>query len=215
MVLRISEHPKRLGNLYSPLLTAIQKRMQQKSVESPATNQGQWILVDQHNPLGNQLMVVDRTLRAQGLHGLAKKFSKGPESTFGATIFGFAMNHGLSSFVAAVVSLTFLLDFGGSLLNLYSDNIIAPLVSVGAALAFAFGYPYASKHREMGVSVKDSVQNILPSFIVSCIMSYGLALIWTMADDGATFGLPAVLLMLFFTTIVKAATGGAFDTDKD
>ena len=177
---------------------------------------GQWTLVDQNqNPLDNQLMAVDRTLRAQGLHGLAKKFTKAHVSTFGGTIVEFAMNHGLSSFVAAVVSLTLLLDFGGSLLNLCADNIVASFVSVAAALAFAFGYPYAAKHREMGVPIKDSVQNIFPSFGLSAVMSYGLASIWTMADSEAAFGIPAVFLMLFFTTIVKAATDGAFDTDKD
>ena len=101
------------------------------------------------------------------------------------------------------------------MLNLYEGNVVASVMSVAASFAFAFGYPYASKHREMGVSVKDSVQNIVPSFIVSGVMSYGLALIWTMADGEASFGIPAVLLMLFFTTIVKAATDGAFDTDRD
>ena len=45
-------------------------------------------------------------------------------------------------------------------------------------------------------------------------MSYGLALIWIKADGEASFGIPAVLLMLFFTTIVKAATDGAFDINK-
>ena len=160
-------------------------------------------------------MIVDRTLRDQGLHNLANKFSQGQVTTVGGTILGFAMNHGLSAFVAAVVSLTLLLDFGGSLLNLYADNIVASLVSVVAALAFAFGYPYVAKHREMGVSVKDSIQNIVPSFAVSVVMSYVLTLMWTMADSEADFGMPAVLLMLFFTTIVKAATDGAFDTDQD
>ena len=125
------------------------------------------------------------------------------------------MLHGLGPFVAAVVSLTLLLDFGGNLLNLYTGNHVASLMSVVAALAFAFGYPYVAKHREMGVSFQDSVKNIVPSFAVSVVMSFATARIWTMADVEAAFGIPAILLMLFFTTIVKAATDGAFDTDKD
>ena len=125
------------------------------------------------------------------------------------------MHHGLSPFVAAVVSLTLLLDFGGDLLNLYKENWIASMLSIVAALAFAFGYPYVAKHREMGLPFKNSVKNIVPSFAASVVMSYALAVIWTTASGDATFGVPAVLLMLFFTTIVKAATDGAFDTDGD
>ena len=217
LTLKILEQPKKLGRLYSPLLLSIQHRLQTlPSQNVKDSKEGQWTLVNQQqDSLGNQMMVVDSTLRTQGLHGLAKKFTKGQVTSFGGILLGFMLNHGLSSFVAAVVSLTLLLDFGGSLLNLYSGNIVSSLVSVVAALAFAFGYPYASKHREMGVSVKDSVLNILPSFGVSVVMSYGLALIWTRADGEADFGIPAILLMLFFTTIVKAATDGAFDTDKD
>ena len=214
---KILEQPKKLGRLYSPLLNVIHHRIQELTQQSTKKSDGEQSLLVEDKKLSNdnKMEAVDTTLRDQGLHGLANKFSKGQVTSFGGTILRFALNHGLSSFVAAVVSLTLLLDFGGSLLNLYSDNIVASLVSLVAALAFAFGYPYASKHRGMGVSVKDSVQNILPSFIVSAVMSYGLALIWTMADGDASFGLPAVLLMLFFTTIVKAATDGAFEKDKE
>lgn len=217
MTQKILEQPKKLGRLYSPLLNVIHHRIQELTQQSTKMSDGEQSVLVEHKRQSNdnKMEAVDTTLRDQGLHGLANKFSKGQVTSFGGTIVRFALNHGLSSFVAAVVSLTLLLDFGGSLLNLYSDNIVASLVSVVAALAFAFGYPYAAKHRGMGVSLKDSIQNIVPSFIVSVVMSYGLTLIWTIADGEASFGLPAVLLMLFFTTIVKAATDGAFDADGE
>ena len=141
------------------------------------------------------------------------KLSDSHEDTgLGGKLLRFGRYHCFTPFVSSVVSLTLLLDFGDSLLHLYDYNNIASISSVVLSMITAFLYPYFSKHQGVGLPIPQSFLNSSPSFIASVFFSYVVTLIWTLSEGGPAMGLP-FLLMLFFTTIVKAAADGAFDTD--
>ncbi len=217
--LKLTEEPGKLRRAYHPLLTFIDAKMQTLSsaLAEEEKQEVKWTVSSDSVASKDATVVsLDKELRKQGLHDLANSFSRGEVLSTGGGILRFAMNHGFTPFIAAVISLTQLLDFGGSLLQIYKDfPLSANVISAVASLAFAFGYPFLAKHREMGMRFVQSFGNILPSFLMSFVMSFALAGIWAEADGDADFGLPTILLMLFFTTIVKAGIDGAFDTDKD
>ena len=216
--LKLAEQPGKLRRAYHPMLTFIDEKMQTLANDSSQEEQdGTWTVTTSSGGSKDATLAnLDKALRKQGLHELANNYSRGETLSTGGNLLRFAMNHGFTPFIAAVLSLTQLLDFGGSLLQIYKDfPLSANVISAVASLAFAFGYPFLARHREMGLRFMQSFGNIWPSFVMSFVMSVVLAGIWAEADGEADFGLATILLMLFFTTIVKAGIDGAFDTDKD
>jgi hypothetical protein len=172
---------------------------------------------------GEYLVELQQSLHKQELHTVAQQYDALNKSEGGRFI-----EQGtkllLLPFVASVLSLTSLLDFGGDLLNVYQPNIWSTVGTVWPAQIFTFllatsiffGYPWWSKHKSLGVPLTISLLNVLPSYIASWGMSVGCTWVWYFAAQDAehfkVFWNP-LLLMFFFTSIVIAAFKGAFETD--
>jgi hypothetical protein len=132
-----------------------------------------------------------------------------------ASLFSRAIGVTQLPFIASVLSLTSLLDFGGDLLKVYEPSVlVVEAITGGIGIAIFFGYPWFAKHRDSGVPRWVSFGNVFPSFLMTWVMSAGCALIWQMSSDDVEtmWGAPLVL-MFFFASIFIAAFKGAFETD--
>ena len=191
---------------------AIIKRLEELKRDS--TSQKTDLVKQDNQKFSTQLDSYNKILRKNGLFTVAGKLSDNHEDTgIGRKLLRFGLYHCFTPFVSAVIAVTQLLDFGEALLHLYDYNTLASISSIALALITAFGYPYFSKHKDVGLPLFQSFLNSSPSFVASVFFSYVTTLIWTLSAEGPSMELPPFLLMLFFTTIIKAATDGAFDTD--
>ena len=210
LIEQVVQNPNILGKQYYSLCMAILKRLEDPEIQSKTTE----LVTFDNAKFLTQIDSYCKNFRKQGLFTIAVKLSESHESTkFGDKIRRFGQYHCFKPFVASVFSLTCLLDFGDSLLHLYDYNHVAGISSVVLSLTTAFLYPYFSKHQDVGLPIAQSFLNSAPTFVASASFSSMVTLIWTLSAEGPVMGIAPFLLMLFFTTIIKAAADGAFDTD--
>jgi hypothetical protein len=116
-------------------------------------------------------------------------------------------------FIASVISLTQLLDFGGGLLHLFAFDPLTSLVLFMASLGLLFGYSYR-KHKLVGIPLHRSIQNVFPSFLWIIGSSALCSWIWMLSEDTVVYLLHQhIILMVFLTSVIIAATKGAFNTE--
>ena len=218
LAITIGEDRAKIGTKFYPLSLAVHKQIVQvdTSQASDKKEESCRALSNAKEQMQGKKQAFDQMLRRQKLFWLARIFAQGKERIdIGERIIRGTLNHCLNPFVAAIVALTFLLDFGDSLLHLYDYNHTAAVATIFFSVGFAFLHPFFIKHKELGVPFWRSVLNNFPSFVCSMVFSGILTSIWSLAKEGPTFGMKSFLLMLFFTTIIKAATEGAFRTISD